>query len=252
MNTTAIRMRTATLACLTMLSAGSASATVFTIDWLDMSPTPFGNSIPNNSNYFLPGLGNVNVTYNISANFTHARTTDGSLQNGSIPFGPDTYQWGAHEIYGAVLQTGPDPLVPVPWDITFTFSGPVPAGAIYVGVAGLGSTTSFGGGSTVATVNQNGTFIGDEDGGNNWGATQFTGGPGTFSMQNSLSAPGGVDPHWNSALGVVRIDDVVSSITVNFSHIRGDGAGVNIGYIPAPASSVLIGLGGLAALRRRR
>lgn len=251
MESTAYRARLAAAACVSLL-AGTASATVFTIDWLDMSPTAFGTSIPNNSNYFLPGLGNVNVTYNISGSFFHARTTEPTLQNGSIAFGPDTYQWGAHEQYGAVLQTSSDPLVPVSWDITFSFSGSVPAGSIFVGVAGLGSTTSFGGGSTVATVGQNGTFIGDEDGGNNWGATQFTGGPGTFSMQNSLSAPGGQNPHWNSALGVVRIDDVVSSITVKFSHISGDGAGVNIGYIPAPATSVLVGLGGLAALRRRR
>ncbi len=232
--------------------AGTANASVITIDWLDMTSTPFNSSVPNNSNFFMPGLGNVNVTYNISSDFIHSRLTNPSLHNGSIVNGPDTYTWGNHEQFAATLLSGPDPLVPMPWDITFTFQNAVPAGSIYVGVAGLGQTTSFGGGATVATVNQNGTFIGDEDGGNNWGATQFTGGVGTFSMQNSVNGAGGQDPHWNTALGVVRIDDTVSSITVHFSHIRGDGAGAIIGYVPAPGSAALMGLAGLVAARRRR
>jgi|TARA_R110000782_G_scaffold12913_5_gene38262 hypothetical protein len=233
-------------------TAGSASAAVYGINWLDMTPTVNGQPVPNNSNFFLAGVGNVNVTYNISGVFSHARLINPSMQGQNIVNGPDTYQWGNHELFAATLLDGPDPLVPVAWDITYTFQNAVAAGSLYVGVAGLGQTTSFGGGATVATVNQNGTFLGDFIGSNNWGATQFTPGAGTFSMQNSVTGAGGIDPHWNSGLGLVRIDDTVSSLTVHFSHIRGDGAGVNIGYVPAPASVGLLGLGGLMAGRRRR
>ena len=241
-----------TQAAIVCAFAGSASASIYSIDWLNMSPTLSGQPVPNNSTFFLAGIGNVNVSYNISADFFHGRLVNGLLQNQGFASGPDTYNWTNHELFAATLLTGPDPLVPVPWDITYTFPNTVSAGQIYVGVAGLGSTTSSGGGSTVVTVNQNGTYLGEYIGPNNWGPTQYTGGPGTFSMQNSLSAPGGADPHWNTGLAVVRIDDAVNSITVHFSHIRGDGAGVNIGVVPSPASATLLTLSGLVALRRRR
>ncbi len=241
-----------TQAAIVCAFAGSASASIYSIDWLNMSPTLSGQQVPNNSTFFLAGIGNVNVSYNISTDFSHGRLVEPLLQNQGFTSGPDTYNWGNEELFAATLLTGPDPLVPVSWDITYTFPGTVNAGQLYVGVAGLGSTTSFGGGSTVATVNQNGTFLGEYIGANNWGPTQFTGGPGVFSMQNSLTGAGGIDPHWNTGLAVVRIDDAVNSLTVHFSHIRGDGAGVNIGYIPAPSSAALLTLSGLVALRRRR
>lgn len=235
------------------LAAQSASASTFTIDWLDMSPTVLGTSVPNNSNYFLAGIGNVNVSYNIPAAYFNARTTNASLQNGSVTNGPNTYSWAGHETFAATANATS---LSSSWDITFTFSSTVSAGQLYLGIVGLGATTQspFGAGASVATVLQNGTFIGDYAGSpaNNWGPTQFNGGPGIFTMQNSLAAPGGIDPHWNSQLGIVRIDDAVSSITVRFNQLTGDGVGVNIGVVPAPSAAALIGLGGLMAARRRR
>jgi len=166
-----------------ILGAGStASAALTTITWLNMSPTPFTTPVATNSNYFVAGVGNVNVTYSISSDFIHGRITNPSLQNGSITSGPSTWDWGAHEQFAATPQFGPDPIVPVALSVTYTFPAQA-AGAVYVGVSGLGATTSFGGGTSTATVNQNGTFIGDWISGNNWGATQFTPGVGTFSMQ---------------------------------------------------------------------
>lgn len=238
-----------------LLAAATAShAAVYTIDWLDMGPTLFGTPVPNNSNYFLPGVGNVNITYSLSPNFNHARqdTTATNLINGSVTSGPDTYNWGAHEQFAATLLVGPDPLVPESWRITYTFPNAIPAGNLFLGVSGLGATTSFGGGTSTATVNQSGTFLGDWSGGNNWGQTLFSGGVGSFSMQNSLTGIGGVDPHWNSQLGVVRIDDTITSLTIDFAQIRGDGVGVNIGYVPTPGTAALFGLGSFACLRRRR
>jgi hypothetical protein len=234
-------------------SAGSASASIVNIDWLDMGPTLFGSSVPNNSNFNLPGVGLVNVTYSIPAGFSDARTTNPLLQNGSVVSGPDTYSWSAHELFGATNLVPADPIVGVPWRITFTLPSTVSANRIYVGVAGLGQTTSFGGGATTATVNQNGTFLGDWVSGGGYGPTQFAGGAGTFTMQNSLTGAGGADPWWNTELGVVQINDAVSSITVDFMHIAGDGAGVNIGYsVPAPGSVGLLGAAGLLATTRRR
>lgn len=240
-------------AALASAMAPAANAAIYNIDWLQMAPTPFGSPVPNASVYNLPGLGNVTVTYSIPAVFTHARGNNALLTSGSVVAGPDTYTWSNWELFGAVLQTGPDPLVPVPWRVTFSWSNPVPANSIYVGVAGLGRTTSFGGGMTTATVNQNGTFLGDYTGGGNYGANQFTSGAGTWTMNNSVTGPGGADPHWNSALGVVQINDPnLTSITIDFSHIRGDGAGANIGFIPTPGAAAVLGMGGLLASRRRR
>lgn len=232
--------------------ASTALASNYTIDWLDMSPTLFGNSVPNNSVFFLPNVGNVTVTYSIPPAFTDGRFQNPLLLNGTVSNGGNNYSWTNHELFATTLQTGPDPLVPVPWRITYTFPGTMPAGKIYVGVSGLGQTTSFGGGKSTATVNQNGTFLGDWTGGGNYGPTLFNGGVGTFEMENSLTGAGGQDPWWNTPLGVVRIDDPINSLTVDFSQIRGDGVGVNIGSVPEPASLALIGLGALWIKRRRQ
>jgi hypothetical protein len=233
------------------LVAATASAATYNITWLDMSPTPFGSSVPNNSVFNLPGVGPVTVTYSIPSVFTDNRGTNGLFQNGNVVSGPDTYQWGAHETFGATSLASNPPFVTTQWRITYTFSGTVPANTLYLGVAGLGRTDSFGGGMTIATVNQNGTFLGDWTGGGNYGATQFTGGPGTFTMNNSVSGLGGQDPWWNTALGVVQINDPVSSLTVIFDQLPGDGAGLNIGAIPEPTTAALLGLGALAFFRRR-
>ena len=233
-------------------AASNASASLYTINWLNMGPTPFGSSVPNNSVFNLPGVGNVTVSYSIPAYFTDGRVQNPLLLNGNVVNGPDTYSWTGHELFGTNFTAGPDPLVPVPWSITYTFSNTLPAGMIYLGVAGLGQTTSYGGGASTATVYQNGTFLGDWTAGGTYGPTQFT--PGNpFQMQNSLTGAGGYDPWWNSALGVVKINDPISSLTVNFSQIRGDGIGVNIGAVPEPATlALLAGAGLLSRYSRRR
>lgn len=237
----------AALAC-----APAALAANYNIDWLTMSPPAFGSSVPNNSVYNLAGVGNVTVTYSIPSGFTDARVQSPLLTAGNVTSGPDNYAWSDYELFAATNNVSANPIVPVPWRVTFSFPGTVPANQIFVGVAGLGQTTSFGGGATTATVNQNGTFLGDWSGGGNYGPSLYTPGAGTFTLQNSLTGAGGADPWWNSMLAVVQINDAVSSITVDFAHIAGDGAGVNIGFAPTPATGVLAALAGLGALRRRR
>lgn len=237
--------------------AGAASGANYTIQWLDMSSAAtFGNPVAPVTNYNVPGIGNVTMSYNFPSSpaFTHARAFTPDLQNGTLVSGPDTYSWGAHEQYAAIFTDQPDPITPVPWSITYTFPNTLPAGTVFVGVSGLGSTTSFGGGDSTVQVGWNGTFLGDWfTGGGPWGPTQYTGGLFTFSMKNSLTGPGGQDPWWNTPLGVVRIDDSVVSVTLNFATLRGDGVGGNIGFVvPAPGAAALLGLGGLRAARRRR
>ena len=214
------------------VTSGAARGAAYNITWLDMSPTVSGASVPNGSIFFVPGIGNVTVTYSIPATISDSRMVYAPYAGGSVVVGPDTYSWTNFEYFGTILNSGPDPLVPIGCTITYTFQSQLPAGSVFVGTFGLGATTSFGGGASITTVNQNGTFFGDYDGPDPLGPTLFTGGAGTFSAQNSLTAPGGQNPHWNTELGVVRIDDAVTSITVNQSQIRGDGIGANIGFRP--------------------
>jgi hypothetical protein len=229
-----LRLVLTSAAAITMCLAAHlpARAATYSITWLDMSPVVIGTSVPSGSIFNVPGIGNVLVTTSIGASVTDSRAQNPDFIVGSVVNGPDTYQWNNYEYFGTILTTGPDPLVPVQSTVTYTFPGTLPAGTVYVGTIGLGQTTSFGGGASVITVNQNGTFLGDFIGSPpaNFGASQFTGGAGTFNVRNSQTGAGGVDPHWNSQLGVVRIDDPVSSVTVIHDGIRGDGIGANIGF----------------------
>ncbi|HKQ56306.1 MAG TPA: hypothetical protein VJY35_00445 [Candidatus Eisenbacteria bacterium] len=217
------------LAVAAIVSVASAATVV---SWLDMSPTAYGSAVPNNSVINVPGVGNVTITYSIPANVTHVRQAGGAFVAGNI----GTTSWTNYEAFSTIFTDGPDPLVPVTWSITYTFPSTLPAGTVYFGSIGLGQTSSFGGGASVFTVNQNSTFLGDWTDGGPWGPTQYTGG---FSVQNSLTGSGGQNPWWNTPLGVVRIDDAVSSLTVNCSQIRGDGIAENIGFAvePTPARS---------------
>ncbi len=231
------------------VAAGSAQAVNYPLNWLNMAPTPFGSSVPNNSVFNLPGVGPVTVTYNLPTTFTDARFTNPSFQNESVTNGPDTYSWGAQEMFAAVNGVNQTNT----WDITYTFSGTLAPGTIYLGISGLGATTNPGGGYSVATVFQNGNYLGDVNSSGAFGPTNYTPGAGVFSMQNSLIAAGGIDPHWNSQLGLVQIMDPISSLTVHFSQLGGDGLGVNIAaVVPAPGDGAFLMLAGLAAMRRRR
>jgi hypothetical protein len=235
------------------LAASSALATNYTVNWLDQSPVPVGNSVPNASSYLLPGVGPVTVTYATTGTFSDARVVVAGLSNGNVTFGPDNYAWTNHEVFGVTNLVSTNPVQTAFFRVTYTFATPQPANSLVVGVMGLGATTSFGGGNSSAFVPNNGTFLGDWSGGNPFGATNYTGGVGNFIMQNSVTGAGGANPHWNSQLGVVLINDAVSSITIELAVLSGDGVGVNIGsVIPAPSAAAIFGGVGVLALQRRR
>jgi hypothetical protein len=220
--------------------ACATSAMATTITWLDMSPVPLNTTPPNNSVYNVPGIGNVTVTCSIPANFTIARQAGAGFTAGNIgATETDQLRVVLHD-----LHDGPDPLVPLTWSITYTFPTLLPGNSVYIGSIGLGKTTSFGGGASIYTVNQNGGFLGDYTDGGPWGPTMCISGGGTFSLQNSVSGSGGLNPWWNTPLGVVRIVDNVSSVTVQCSQIRGDGIAVNIGFdteLPTPTRATTWG-----------
>lgn len=218
----------ATLLCVAVLGVGTAIAATIPITWLDMSPTAFNTPVPNNSVFTVAGVGNVTVTYSIPAHWTQSRAQSAPYTSGSVTYGPDTFIWSNYEYFGTIFTPGL--LGPEVGTITYTFPSTLPAGSVFVGPLGLGATLSYGGGASTTTVAQNGTFLGDFIGDPTAGASQFTGGPGTFAVQNSVTNYGGQNPWWNTQLAVVRVDDAVSSITITQSQLRGDGIGVNIGF----------------------
>lgn len=241
------------------LFASLAGASNYTVNWMQHTPTPFGSAPPTSGNYFLPGIGNVQMSYALDSDFVEARLAVGPLGVGSVTNGPDNYSWTSQECF-ARTNWGFSGNLNTSWNVTYTFSNPVPAGSLVVGVQGLGRRDPDMVGvppnayMTEAVVQQNGTFLGEFTGAMNVGPTQFTSGAGIFSMINSLSGAGGQDPWWNTGLAVVRIDDnLITSLTIRVSQTAGDGVGVNIGSIvPSPASAALLGLGGLTLARRRR
>lgn len=221
-------------AALFALAGAVGTASAATITWLNMAPTAIGSPIPNGQVINVPGIGNVTITYSIPANFTYLRQAGGGFVAGNV--GAGAYTWTNYESFSTIFTDTPDPLVPLAFSITYTFPGPLAAGSVFVGSIGLGQTTSFGGGASVYTVNQNGAFLGDYTDGGPWGPTAYTGGPGTFSLQNSVNGAGGANPWWNTPLGVVKVTDQITSLTVNGSQIRGDGIAVNIGFDIAHAT----------------
>ena len=215
--------------CIVMvMGIGAAVAATVPITWLDMSPTPFNTTVPFGLVVNVAGVGNVTVTYSLPMDWLHERAQLANFTTGSVTSGPDTWTWANYDYFSTMFTAGD--LGPFTGVITYTFPTTLAAGSVFVGAMGLGATTSFGGGASTTTVNQNGTYLGEFVGDAAFGATQFTGGAGTFTMQNSVTGAGGANPWWNTNLGVVRIDDAVASITVVQSMIRGDGIGVNIGF----------------------
>ena len=243
-------MKTLLLSILALLPLHHASAVAYTISWLDMSATPVAGAVGNPSAiYNLPGYGNVQVSYT-STTLNWTREAGALLQNGSTVAGADGYSWNNfHSVNAVNFAAGNSP--PLSYNITFTLlNGPMPAGQLVLGSAGLGHSTAAG--FTDVIVIQNATFLNDHDLGAGFGPTSFTGGVGSFTLRNSLAEP--TPGFFNSDLGVTRIDDSVSSLTLRLSHIGQDGIGFGIGMInpvPEPGTAALASLGALALLSRR-
>ena len=229
---------------------------------MQMPPTAFGSTLPMNNTFNLPGVGNVQMSYTpaygTSGNYTALRSQIAPFTSGSVNHTGDTFSWTDLEFLTRTHNTPPG--AAVPWSVTYTFTdGPVTAGTLALGVMGLGRLDLvYPGYITTASVTNNGTYLGEYGVSPSYGSNQFTGFSGSFSLQNALPGdltPG--SPAFNSALAVVRLEDSISSLTVNFSQIGGDGTGLDIGFItlvPEPSAVALtaIGLAGLLGLRAAR
>lgn len=242
---------------LSLAAANHAVAANYSVNWLQMSPPAFGSPVPNGSVYNLAGIGNVTITYTTPSGVADSRLDQtADLGNGSVTYGADNYAWTPYESFARVV-TAPVPPLNVAWDITYTFQSTVAAQDLVLGVSGLGRRDDINGGTpgavSTATVNQNGTYLGEYFGGGPWGSNLFTPGAGVFTLENSVTGVGGANPHWNTALAVVRIDDALNSLTVHFIQTSGDGVGLNIGVIvPSPGAAALMGMGAFTTLGRRR
>jgi hypothetical protein len=237
-----------------VFAVSNASAVVYNVDWMQMIPTPIGSPPPFTGTYNLPGVGAVQMTYTGPlSDFAEARFQNINIVSGSVAYGGDTYNWTNNEMlartnwaYSGILNTS--------WQVTYTFANAIPAGQLILGVSGLGRRDPQPNENpldciSTASVFQSGTHLGDWTNAQNWGATSFSGGFGSFSMTNSVSGPGGADPWWNTGLALVRIDDTISSLTVRFNHTAGDGLGVNLGVIvPEPSTLALLACGCVSLL----
>lgn len=254
----ASKIRQLFLVCvIAAMATTSAKASLYTVDWMQMTPTPFNSAPPFNGSYNLPGIGTVQMTYAANSDFAEARLALPALQNGSLSYAGDTYQWGPQEVL-ARTNWGFSGLLNSSWFVTYTFPNTIPAGELILGVTGLGRRNANPGENpadtiTTLSVQQNGTHFGDWTGAQNYGPTLFTPSAGNFTMVNSLTGFGGADPWWNTGLALVRIDDAVSSLTVRIDQTSGDGMGLNIGrLVPEPGTLALLVTGGLCILTRRR
>lgn len=125
------------------------------------------------------------------------------------------------------------------WASDIDFSLTSPGGLVFDISSDNGTATDLGdGGSLLAGV---GTYTFVPAAGNGfWGPSFGVAPSGTYDAETWQSGPFGAGT-WN----ILLIDDAngddgaVGSITINYT-------------IPAPASAALLGLGGLAAARRRR
>jgi hypothetical protein len=228
-------------------SAGASQAAV--LQWLEMSSYAPGvlNAPVSGSTFTMPGIGNVTLTWSVPSTINLLRLSPSLYPSGSAA----GHSWTNLEQFNGHRPTS-SPTNDV-WTFTYTFDTPVPAGALYFGTLGLGRLDTPGAITTV-TGDHNATFLGDYDSPSNFGATDFTGGAGSFTVRNSLSGPGGgTAPNWNSELGLMQITDGgFTTLNLTISGIPGDGYAWNIAAaVPEPSSAVL-GIGAVGLLMRRR
>jgi PEP-CTERM motif-containing protein len=228
------------MAMLTLaLAAPSASAQTL-VQYMQMPGT--GN-FTSGTVFNLPGYGNVMVTESTEPATFFDQT--GAYNKGT---GNGLYNWGTDTQRLNVYNTSPGN-----WDytVTFTFeSGAPDLNKLIVDPIGLAL-------GTTATINEPGSLVGEYTfpGPPPTSTTVYT--PGLHGGTFSSAANGDL---LNTGWALFKLDSSdgsISSVSLTFDQISGDGVGFTLGYAspaPEPTSLALFGSGilGLGGLLRRR
>ncbi len=210
------------------LNAQPARAAAYKIRWLDLSSVGLNSSVPSGTTFTLPGYNGVVTVSYTSTSPEWTRDTYLPMQNGIVTSPAGVYGWTSVDYLAAVDVTGL-----IDYTLTFTFTGPgplPPPEQLVLGSIGLGGHLADG--PTIATVYQNGYFLGDWNLGAGFGPTICTPSVNMFTLTNFLvdPAPG----YFNTDFGLTRIDDsIAGSLTISVHQVGGDGIGFTIG-LPEP------------------
>jgi len=225
--------RSIVLAALLMIAAFIPSyAAAIPLQYMQM---PGSGNFSSPTTFYLPGYGNVQVTEGTAP----ATYWD---QTGAYNQGAGIYTWGTDTQRLNVLNTQP---TNINYTVTFSFLNGAPdLSKLIVVPVGLAR-------GTTAQIDQQGSLVGEYSFGGTTSTTLYNSGTMTFSSM------GDHDP-FNTGWALFQLnqsDGAISSVSLAFNQIPGDGVGFTLGYqAPEPSTLVLLGtaVAGLAGVMRRR
>jgi hypothetical protein len=222
---------------LTLLLALAASslptyAAALPLQYMQM---PGSGNFNSPTTFYLPDYGNVQVTESTAP----ATYFD---QTGAYNQGAGNYTWGTDTQRLNVLNTQQNN---INYKVTFSFLNGAPdLSKLVVVPVGLAH-------GTTATIDQQGSLVGEYSFGGITSTTLYNSGTMTFSSM------GDHDP-FNTGWALFQLDQAdgsISSISLTFNQIPGDGVGFTLGYqTPEPGTLALLGSGalGLGVMLRRK